>query len=40
MGPRQTQGSYHFNRAIHELMKIETVTLVSSWQIERRDEGL
>ena len=38
MGPRRTQGSHHFNRAIHELMKIETVTLVSAWQIERRDE--
>ena len=40
VGARWTQGSHLLFPPIHEFMKIETLTLVSSSQFERRDEGI
>ena len=40
VGQRQTQGSHHLNSAMHELIEIETVTLVSSSEMKFSDEGI
>ena len=40
MSERPTQASHHLNPAVRESMEVETVTLVSSSQIERRNEGI
>ena len=40
VGPRRTQGSHHLNSAIHQFPEVQTMALVVSPQIGRRDKSI